>query len=161
MEKAPGRPANETAGYLCFHREPEAESEWAALLVVDARGLPVEFLYSGPLKPTPVQAILYQDQLRLQVRLSLVRALLRGLRSRPAFLALQEEDVDRALLAELKAPLYVAGAGGGGWLADPPPAAEAVRRRLEEGAGAAEPFGRARAALAYVVEFETSRSERE
>jgi hypothetical protein len=148
------------AGYLCFQSASEGAEEWAALLVVSAHGLPQEFLYSGPLRPTPVQTILYQDQLASQVRLSLVRSLLRGLRSRLLFLAVRVEELDGALLEALKGPVLGLSGDTGEWLREPVPAAEALRARLEEVVGVAEPLGRAVAALAYVVEYERSQSSR-
>src|SRR5438045_4054885 len=102
------------AGYLCFwspagesgagegDEEPEA---WAAMLVVNARALPQEFLYSGPLRPTPVQAILYQDRLESEIRLSLVRSLLRGLRSHLSFVAIGCDELDLDFSRELPCPV--------------------------------------------------------
>lgn len=159
MERSPRQAGGpEGAAYLCFHSEPERGGEWAALLVVNAGGLPQEFLYSGPLRPTPVQAILYQNQLDDQVRVSLVRSLLRGLRSRPAFFVAAAGDLTQAAASELRAPVLLLQDAEGRWLGDPSPAAEMTRRRLDESLGIAEPAGRARAALAYVVEYERTRS---
>lgn len=160
MERPPRQPSGaEGAAYLCFHSEPEGGGEWAALLVVNAGGLPQEFLYSGPLRPTPVQAILYQDQLAEQVRVSLVRSLLRGLRSRPAFFTVQAGDLSRVIASEFRAPVLALQEAEGQWLAEPSPAAETTRQRLEESLGIAEPVGRTRAALAYVVEYERTRNQ--
>jgi hypothetical protein len=147
------------AGYLCFHSGSGGEA-WAALLVVTPNGLPQEFLYSGPLRPTPVQTILYQDQLVPQVRQSLVRALLRGLRSRLIFMALPAEDADPVLLAEIRRPVLALGGETGAWMADSDLPAERLRERIEEVVGVREPLGRAMAALAYVVEFERSRADK-
>lgn len=160
-ERTSRKPEPSGAGYLCFQPDPR-RGDWAALLVVSPTGLPVEFLYSGPLRPTPVQSILYQDRLGLEVRLSLVRSLLRGLRSRPAFVALPREDWGPELGEELSHyPLLCLseGEGEGDWLATPAPGAEAVRRHLEQVLGVGEPLGRARAALAYVAEYEHTRPD--
>ena len=158
MEPARKQSQTTGAGYLCFQRAGGGE-EWAALLVVSPTGLPLEFLYSGPLRPTPVQEILYQDRLAQEVRLSLVRSLLRGLRSRLAFTAAACEELDFAFQPELRCPLLSLGDGEAEWSAAPGSAAAAFRQHLEEVVGVAEPLGRARAALAYVVEFERSRPE--
>jgi hypothetical protein len=145
------------AGYLCF--QYVAGAEWGALLIVGATGLPVEFLYSGPLRPTPVQAILYQERLGSEVRLSLVRALQRAMKSRPHFLAVAAEDVLPELMEALSLPLIALSAEARAWLR--PPDAEALRtfERLDQTLGIAEPLGRARAALAYVVEYESGRAQ--
>jgi hypothetical protein len=144
------------AGYLSFQSTTDGD-EWAALLVVGPSGLPAEFLYSGPLRPTPVQAILYQDRLAGEVRLSLVRSLVRGIRSRPSFVGLRAEDLGPGFEREFRCPLLVVEGETGAWAGEAGAAPEAMRRRLEEAVGIAEPLGRARAALAYVVEYERSR----
>ena len=145
------------AGYLCFQAAVDAGEEWAGLLVVSPNGLPVEFLYSGPLRPTPVQAILYQDQLAREMRLSLVRSLQKGLRSRLLFVAAAPEELDPAFQQELTCPLLVLQGETDEWIAGSSPAADALRQRLDEVVGIAEPLGRTRAALAYVVEYEHNR----
>jgi hypothetical protein len=144
------------AGYLCF--QSAAAAEWGALLIVGATGLPVEFLYSGPLRPTPVQAILYQDRLGPEVRLSLVRALLRAMKCRPHCVVVAGEEALPEVVEELSLPLLALTADGSEWLR--PPDGEALRtiERLEQTLGVAEPVGRARAALAYVVEYEATRA---
>jgi len=156
--EAPTRRADDPlVAYLCFqsvpHETGEAE-EWAALLVVTAQGLPHEFVYSGPLRPTPVQAILYQDQLAAQLRLSLVRSLLRGLRARPLFVGATPGSMDPAAADVFRLPILIVEEGAASWLASPTPAAEAAAQRLEGVVGLGEPLGRAVAALAYVVEYE-------
>ncbi len=147
------------AGYLCFQTGTDGET-WAALLVVGATGLPLEFLYSGPLRATPVQVILYQDRLESEVRRSLVRSLLRGLRVRLALVGVEPADLDAELMAEVPCPILLLpppASGGPAWAGDPSPAALSARERLDLAVGAEEPLGRARAALAYVVEFERAR----
>jgi hypothetical protein len=147
------------AAYVCFQSDRDAE--WAAALVVGPHGLPVEFVYSGPLRPTAVQAILYQDRLASQVRLALLRSLLRGLRSRPAFFAFSPADMDAEAAAELKRPVLTLG-DAQDWLAPSDGAARVLQTSLEGAVGAAEPLGRAVAALAYVVEYERAqKTERE
>ncbi|MCC2670286.1 MAG: hypothetical protein K0Q72_2757 [Armatimonadetes bacterium] len=157
MERGPNQPEASGAGYLCFQREHaagEEECEWAGLLVVNPNGLPLEFLYSGPLRPTPVQQILYQDQLAREVRLSLVRSLRKGLRSRLLFTAAADYEADPAFQVELGCPLLILDGEHEAWATEVTPAARAMRERLEEVVGVGEPLGRTRAALAYVVEFE-------
>jgi hypothetical protein len=124
--------------------------------VVTREGLPQEFLYSGPLRPTPVQAILYQDRLLPQVRLALVRALLRGLRSRLVFVSLRAAEIEREVLAELRVPLIILQDGAADWASPPSESAGAFHSGIEEVVGVVEPMGRAAAALAYVAEFERS-----
>lgn len=162
MERSSAQNESPGAGYLCFQSGADEGEHWAGLLVVTPNGLPQEFLYSGPLRATPVLAILYQERLEPQVRLSLVRSLLRGLRSRLTFLAVRPQDLDPAVLEEAKAPALVLEGETGSWLRAPAPPAEAVSRHLEDAVGLAEPMGRAVAALAYVVEYEgRSKPERD
>jgi len=161
VQRASRPPEISCAGYLCFQSSAEGTEEWAALLAVDERGLPQEFLYSGPLRPTPVQSILYQDQLSAQVRLSLVRSLFRGLRSRLGLVAVSAEEWDATLAEDVAPPVLVIGGEKAAWLGEPPPTAEGLRRRIEDAVGETEPLGRARAALAYVVEYERSRKAAE
>jgi hypothetical protein len=142
------------AGYLCFQTVGSEGEEWAGLLVVDPRGLPLEFLYSGPLRPTPVQAILYQDHLARELRLSLVRSLRKGLRSRLLFVAATPEELDPQYQSEVGCPLLALEGEAGTWVEPGGAAAEALRRHLETVVGITEPLGRTRAALAYVVEYE-------
>lgn len=154
MERAARQTPEPGAGYLCFQSSGEEGGEWAALLVVSSGGLPIEFLYSGPLRPTPVQEILYQERLAPEVRLSLIRALVRGLRARPVFVAGAAEELDAAFEREFSCPLLSIVESGPRWSRAPGPPAEALLQRLEDVVGVAEPLGRARAALAYVVEYE-------
>ena len=156
-ERTSRQPEAAGAGYLCFLSA--SGEEWAGLLVVAAGGLPQEFLYSGPLRQTPVQTILYQDRLLPEVRLSLVRSLLRGLRSRLALVAVRAEELAPELPEALLCPVLALGGEGGGWLLEPDAAAETLRRHVDEAVGIEEPAGRALAALAYVVEYERSRAE--
>ncbi len=141
------------AAYLCFQSAGDGEA-WAGLLVVTPRGLPNEFLYSGPLRTTPVQGILSQDRLIPQVRVSLLRALLRGLRSRFVLLAVRAADFEPELASEVRCPVLVVDGDTPQWLRAPDAAAEAMQAQLEAAVGALEPLGRVVAALAYVVEFE-------
>jgi hypothetical protein len=148
---------NAAVGYLCF--QSVQDEEWAAMLVVEPGGLPQEFLYSGPLRPTPVQEILYQDALVGQARLSLVRSLLRGLRSKPVFVAVRADDADAAWAAEIRSSILLLNAPAE-WLSEPSAAAAGALQRLEETVGVSEPMGRAIAALAYVVEYERRSKEK-
>lgn len=157
MERAAKQAEPVGAGYLCFQSGGESDGEWAGLLVVSPNGLPLEFLYSGPLVPTPVQAILYQQDLERELRLSLVRSLRKGLRSRLLLAAAHADEVVPMLVEELGCPVLVLRDETSEWPAPPPPAAEALRKRLEEVVGIGEPLGRTRAALAYVVEYERTR----
>jgi hypothetical protein len=155
----PGAKQTETsgAGYLCFQALGDEGEEWAGLLVVSPNGLPLEFLYSGPLRPTPVQAILYQDQLAREMRLSLVRSLRKGLRSRLLFAAVAPDELDPEYQQELNCPLLALRGETAEWVAEAASAADALRQRLDSVIGIAEPLGRTRAALAYVVEYEHAR----
>lgn len=157
MEPVAKQTETSGAGYLCFQALGDEGEEWAGLLVVSPSGLPVEFLYSGPLRPTPVQAILYQDRLAREMRLSLVRSLRKGLRSRLLFVAVAPDELDPDYQQELNCPVLALLAEAGEWIAGASPAADALRQRLDSVVGLAEPLGRTRAALAYVVEFEHNR----
>ncbi len=159
MRRALAGEETAAGGYLCFQEAEHGREWWAALLVVDRSGLPHEFLYAGPVRPTPVQSILYQDRLDGEVRLTLLRALLRGLRSRPAFLAAAEDEAGEWLAEAGGAPLLAVAEGAAAWTwrGLPGPDAEAAAAALESTVGTAEPLGRAVAALAYVVEYERSR----
>lgn len=140
--------------YVCFQSAADGSELWAGMLIVTRTGLPQEFLYSGPVRPTPVQSILYQDRLSEQMRVALLRSLLKGLRSQIAFACLRPEDVDQTFLAEMKCPILLLEGDDGCWDRDSGPAAEDLRQALRDTVGIAEPIGRCIAALAYVVEYE-------
>jgi len=143
-------------GFLVFRQE--GEERWAALLVIDTAGIPHEFLYAGPARPTRAQALLYGDALESQLRLQmLLRPLLKALRATPACLLSREE-----LPGPLPLPVGVCGDGGLCWMPETGDRAAAAARRFAAALGddLSEPFRRAEAALRYVIDYETGSHSR-
>lgn len=120
------------------------------MLVVDALGIPLEFLYAGPAQPTPVQELLYGPTLEEQLRAqALALPMLKALRTAPRCLI-----SDTSLPATLSVPLAIYEGGDLRWLQPPPPLAERFLEALGDGIGLTEPLQRADAALRYVIEYE-------
>jgi hypothetical protein len=138
----------EIGAFLVFRRREE--ERWGALLVVDAFGVPHEFLYAGPAQPTPVQELLYGPALEEQLRAqALVMPMLKALRTAPACVVAAD-----SLPSILAVPLALSDGSDLQWLRPPTPLAERFVASLRGGLGLSEPLQRADAALRYVMEYE-------
>lgn len=139
------------AAYLVFHTD--GDSHWGAVLVVNADGVPEEFLYTGPILPTPAQAILYGPTLQPVVKLrKLALPLVASLGAVPTCVLGSDDlppipDQTTGILQQ----------GEVRWRAAPSDEAETLVAALSE-TGVTEPLARAEAALKYVVDHERSRS---
>lgn len=65
-----------------------------AVLVTDGAGIPLEFKYTEPIKPTRIQAILYGGSLERYVKTEVIRAkLIKSLTNKPEVLFVDNSDL--------------------------------------------------------------------
>lgn len=136
-------------GFLVF--QLEGGQHWAALLALDTSGVPHEFVYAGPVHPTPAQALLYGPTLEGQILLqSLALPMLKALRAYLCCLL-----VTRLLPPGLPLPVGLYAEGQIRWLGETTCAAEQFIADFDAGLGLVEPFQRASNTLRYVIEHES------
>ncbi len=107
-------------GYLMV-TSPTANLFIGGLMVVDGRGLPIEFRYTEPIQPTRIQQSLYGSVLSRYIKTEVIlESLLKSLENRPGLLIVNDEnfllkegllkDYDVARLMETKSgPLKTPG----------------------------------------------------
>jgi len=65
-----------------------------ALMVTDGAGIPLEFKYTEPIKPTRIQAILYGGALERYIKLEVIRRkLVKALQNRPDVIFVDNADL--------------------------------------------------------------------
>ena len=65
-----------------------------ALMVTDGAGIPLEFKYTEPIKPTRIQAILYGGSLERYIKFEVIRAkLVKSLKNRPDIIFIDNSDL--------------------------------------------------------------------
>jgi hypothetical protein len=65
-----------------------------ALMVTDGAGIPLEFKYTEPIKPTRIQAILYGGALERYIKLEVIRTkLVKALQNRPEVIFVDNTDL--------------------------------------------------------------------
>ncbi len=108
------KPQDARLGYLLV-TTPIPNVYIGGLMVVDSRGLPVEFRYTEPIQPTKIQQILYGSVLGRYIKNEVIlETLIKSLESKPALLVVNDEsflmkeaatrDYDVVRLTETKAP---------------------------------------------------------
>jgi len=72
-----------------------------ALMVTDSAGIPLEFKYTEPVKPTRIQAILYGGSLERYIKLEVIRSkLIKALQNRPDVIFVDHADLTLAGVCE-------------------------------------------------------------
>jgi len=72
-----------------------------ALMVTDGAGIPLEFKYTEPIKPTRIQAILYGGALERYIKLEVIRRkLIKALQNRPDVIFVNHSDLSLLGLSE-------------------------------------------------------------
>jgi hypothetical protein len=114
------KPQDVRLGYLQV-TSPVANAYIGGLMIVDGRGLPIEFRYTEPIQPTKIQQILYGTALSRYIKTEVIlETLLKSLETRPHVLVVNDDcflvketnrDFEVVRLMETKsAPLKATGA---------------------------------------------------
>jgi hypothetical protein len=99
--------ADTLLAYLLTQSTDSRDAYMGAVMVTDARGLPVEFRYTQPVRPTRLQRVLYGGALEEYLRADVIGAcLLKDLKSRPTA-ALVREDLLMALDSAVEYPVVL------------------------------------------------------
>ncbi len=78
--------------YLMTEASPDRSAYIGAVMVTDRRGLPTEFRYTQPIRPSKIQRVLYGGALEWYLRADVIGAcLLREIQSAPAAVIVREE----------------------------------------------------------------------
>lgn len=114
------KPQEARIGYL-FVASPIANAYIGGLMIVDGRGLPIEFRYTEPIQPTKIQQVLYGSVLSRYIKTEVIlETLLKSLDTKPQLLIVNDEsfltkelptmDADMVRLTETKSgPLKIPG----------------------------------------------------
>jgi hypothetical protein len=86
------KPQEVRLGYLLV-ASPISNVYIGGLMVVDGRGLPVEFRYTEPIQPTKIQQVLYGSVLSRYIKTEVIlETLLKSLESKPHLLLVNDES---------------------------------------------------------------------
>jgi hypothetical protein len=83
--------SNESIGYFgCF----EVSGRFmGALMVTDSKGIPQEFKYTEPIKPTKIQGILYGGSLESYIKRDVIRGkLFKAINNKPKYILIDNSD---------------------------------------------------------------------
>jgi hypothetical protein len=80
--------------YLLTQSTDSRDAYMGAVMVTDARGLPVEFRYTHPVRPTRLQRVLYGGALEEYLRADVIgTCLLKDLKNRPTAVLVREDSL--------------------------------------------------------------------
>lgn len=108
------KPSETKIGYLLI-ASPVTNVYIGGIMVVDERGLPLEFRYTEPIQPTKIQQVLYGSVLNRYIKTDVIlETLLKSLESKPNLLVVNDDsfmmtdvlskDFDVVRLTETKSP---------------------------------------------------------
>jgi len=84
---------NAILGYLMIHKDKD-ENYTGGVLITDGYGIPIEFKYSEPIKPSNLQKILYGKSIEKFIMVDIIaKKLLLSLQEKPRFILISDLNI--------------------------------------------------------------------